>query len=306
MHAASAAAGPAGPPRLSVALDWSGVSGQTVEKCLLTGLETLLLQALLEEGYAIVAPGTACELTLHISEKPGRLVVTATSQGLEEQRTIPLPRDCDSTIQLDVVRYARLTLRTLSSRLSANSIPAASLPPAAPGGTTVASEPSAPAAATRGEPLGWWFLAGAGIAGVSLRSQLATVQVTARHPWGRGFDLGGTLELSVGHPNDLWVAEPVLGARVSRPLYRGEGLALAAGAGAGLLVHAYSGPQGKHGGFTTGRLEVPIEIVMARAHLALTIMPYWRMTPVTHLRGETTIFRADRAGASLFLQIMID
>jgi len=57
---------PCAPARQSVALDWSAVSPELLARCHLRGLETLLLQALIERNYAIVGmAGTEdVELTL--------------------------------------------------------------------------------------------------------------------------------------------------------------------------------------------------------------------------------------------------
>ena len=55
--------------RQAVALDWSRVSPEVLERCRLRGLETMLLQALIERNYAIVGAAGPDDVELTLPQR---------------------------------------------------------------------------------------------------------------------------------------------------------------------------------------------------------------------------------------------
>lgn len=93
--------------RPRVSLDWSAVSDKRVELCGLSGLQNMLLQALIEEQFAVVSDTDELGIALRLSEDETGIVVEGRHSGQIRRRRVPFPETCDSTFAIDLQAAVR-------------------------------------------------------------------------------------------------------------------------------------------------------------------------------------------------------
>lgn len=99
----------------TVSIDWSAIAEQTVARCNLTLLQSMLLQALIEAGFAVV--DMPIERTIRLTLRDGRsgILIDAERAGAVAKRAVGLDRRCDSTIGVELQAAAIAAARDVES-----------------------------------------------------------------------------------------------------------------------------------------------------------------------------------------------
>ncbi len=282
--------------RRSVSLDWSGVSETTVQRCKLRGLQNLLLQSLVETGHAVVGVGSREDISVVIADAPAALQVSVTRQSERLQRVVAVGARCDSTVALELKNAVEGLLEQLSTEPPPEPPPPA--PPPAP--VVVAVAPPAPPA-PRDD---WRFTLGGGATILRSPTFAPTLRATVVRALGDRWGLGVALDGSFVHRLGLWVIEPVASAHADVTLVKSGDVAFAVGLEVGALAHIYNLDQERRGVRMSGRVGVPLEL-RGPFHINLNVIPFLRMTPVTHRVDGQTAFDAGRAGLELALVVAL-
>jgi hypothetical protein len=262
-----------------VALDWAEVPDRLIRRCRLTGLQSLVLQHVVESGRAVVDVGRAPDVVVHITAGDDRIGIEARGADRASAREIPIPAACDSWIQLDV---AHAVVQALEAWADART------PSHASAATSIA--PPEPAQDAPGR-----VRLGAGVSILSgevvPHAALELVPFTAL-PAAVAVEVAGT---AVG---ELVIVEPSLAARVEPSLMLGE-VRGRVGFEAALLVHTFRFSARDRGARLYARLAVPVAIGTASDGLTVSVTPWFRPTAVEHRVEGGEDFDSGRFGVSL-------
>jgi hypothetical protein len=274
-----------------VSVDWSSIPDAVIARCDLSGLEAMVLQGMVDEGYAVVRSVPPGGIALMIRADDDQFLI----EGARNERTarlrVAIPRECDSTIQVEIVA----AMRTVSDDLSAE------LPLPETRTATIAEPTPAPIA----EPLSWRLFGGVGAVLPSATGMFA-IRLGARYRIEEVWFAGLVLEGSVRPTSGVTVYEPVLAAQGVFELWSStSGIALLIGLEAGLLAHLYSRDDGS-GGHADGRFGVLFEGRLPILGATLSVLPYVRLIPVRQQVGSEDAFVAHHFGVVLALSVSFD
>lgn len=272
-----------------VAVDWSAISDATIDRCNLTGLQSLLLQTLIEAGYAVVDITDSRAIRVTIGEEAARFGVVGSFENARATRSVRLPQRCDGTIGIDL----QSAVRAVADELRHVATPA---PPPAPAPIVITQAP-APAPQPR-----LTLSVGGGVSGSTTSSLFAMPMVRASR-WTRELYLAVQLDVATRSQHDVIVVEPVLSLSGGRRLVHSGAFAIAVGASAGLLGHVFT-TDGDSGGHVDARFGVPVDV--SYAMVTLTAMPTMRLRPVTYRTDDAIAYRADRFGLLVALAVSFD
>ena len=276
-----------------VSVDWSGVSDATIERCDLSGLESLVLQGMVDEGYAVVRSIPPDGIALVIRAEAGRFTVEGTRSDRHATRAVVIPSPCDSTIQVEILAGMRAVSEELSVEVKVE-------PPKQTSTSTIAQPPIAIA-----EPLPWRISGGVG-AVLPSETGMFTVRAGVRRRIAEVWFLGVLLEGSVRPSRGVVVFEPVLAAQGVWELWSSaSGIAVLIGLEAGLLGHVFT-REGDTGGHADGRFGLLIEGRLPVLGATLLVLPYIRMIPVRQEVFGVTAFEAGHFGAVFALSVSFD
>ncbi len=275
-----------------VAVDWSGVSDQTIEQCRLRGLEGLLVQALIEEQYAVVDRVDENGISVAVTAGPASFELRVSSQGVVQHDWIDIPRPCDSSISLDIVQ--RVTAMTRAVDAKTGGAAAASTVETAPPPASKRTIDEQRGPAVSRSPLEIDFqLAFPGhltpLLGGSLQLHI---------------DLGAAFltiapECTVRKQTDLTLFEPALAAGIGKTLGGLRPFAFDIGLEAAGIVHLYSSrfaDVSETGGHVDGRIGLPLAVTVGRGRASITAMPYLRFLRLEHFFGESRAYTSERWG----------
>lgn len=304
---ASAAAAESSPK--TVALDWAGVPQELIDRCGLGGLENLLLAAIIDTGFAVVADSGSQQVTLELRGEPTGITVAAKplrcvgdSGDCVHRGRVPLGRQCDSTIAIEITRVAKEQLRAtvIPEPLPAEAIaPPAYAAPRAP--AAIADEVAPSSTVTYTPRAAWHFAAGLGVSIPSGEVFAPLLRFELARDLTEHLVLAGSLGTSVWHKLDLWIFEPTAGLQLKWRARLGA-WELAAGAGADLLVHTYKYTGAEAGALLTGRAGVPLELTFPHLPLTLAVLPNVRFETIRHRVFDDVAFASGRFGCDLALK----
>lgn len=292
----------------TVALDWAGVPQELIDRCGLGGLENLLLAAIIDSGYAVVADTGLQEMTLELRGESSGIAIAAkpmacgdTQGDCVKRGRVALGRQCDSTIAIEITRVAKEQLR---AAVITEPMPAAAIAPpayAAPRVPSALTDEPAPVTASRSPRSGWRFGAALGVSipGADVFAPLARFELA--HDLTDRLVVAAGLGTSVWHQLDLWVFEPTAGGELKWRARLGA-WELAAGLGADLLIHTYKFTGSSAGALVTGRASVPVELTFPHLPLTLVVLPNVRFEPIRHRVFNEIAFSADRFGCDIALK----
>jgi hypothetical protein len=284
--ALTALSAPAQAQPLSVAVDWSTVPDEAIAKCDLDGLQALLLQNLLERGYAVVAPPVPRDIDVVITWEPWRFVIEANVDGARITRSVSLSRACDSTIVVDLTRAVVSVLDEARRRKA----------PA--GGHVQESVPTHESSRKR----------------TTLRPAVMATAADPRTPL-PGVRLGlsvplpaGTLELGLEtvawrHEN-LWVLEPAITVGWMRSTSIGNSLTLSWGIELAGMAHTFAFEEEAWEWQADVRAGIPVRLDVGSA-VFITAMPYGRLFDLEHRASGETVYRSRRVGMAVFVGVPI-
>lgn len=306
MIVAAAAGPPAGAALRPVMIDWSAVSDATVQRCGLGLLQSLLLQGMVESGFAVVDTAGPQVIKVTLRERKGAVLVEAQRDDVVARRRVAVPVRCDSTIGVDLQAAARGTALEVEQVVKERQPPppANSEPVTPPPTSPLWAEPTP----SRAEPLRAEVVApeihergparirgrlGAGVALSHADSPFVavTAQLGGRFGgWSVAASFDGALRNSLG----VTVFEPALGPEVSR-IVRLGGMELGVGAAVQLLGHAFWRDDDR-GGHLDVRFSVPVRLEHAGTGIGLALVPNLRLRPVEHRVGEDVAYSIGHFG----------
>lgn len=261
-----------------VAVDWSQVPDAVIERCELAGLETVLLQELIEAGYAVVADSGARGISLEIRVRgAGFDIVTRRGAEVRSER-VHIPEPCDSTIGFSLANAATAALASFE-----------------------VIEPPAP------PPPGadWAFQASAGGVFPGSTFALAAVRVGVVRRLPASLGAGLVFEGSVRSADGLVVSEPMLAVQLLWRAIEDGPLRVSAGLELGVIGHVFS-REGDSGGHVDGRFGVPITLALEAVPIALFIVPHTRLVPVLHRSSGDITYEAEHLGLVASIGVHLD
>jgi len=271
--------------RLEVSVDWSAVSDQLIDRCDLTGLENLLLQSIVDEGYAVAGEVGNRGIEVEMLEKGQLILVSARAAGNEEADTLAVPKRCDSTIQVELIRIVLELIAAVAPHVEEPPVSVVAPPEQPP------LLPELPA------DLGVEVALGGVVPGST--SLLPWLRATL---WGRAherFLWGVALESAFATNDDPFVAEPALAAQ-ARYRVLDTDLRVDIGIEAALVGHVFARDDLDTDGHVDARFAVPIAVAIPEWSLGAVILPTVRLRSVEHRRaGGDTVFRSSRWGVIL-------
>jgi hypothetical protein len=273
-----------------VSVDWSSVPDTVIERCDLFGLEAMVLQGMVDEGYAVVRSAGPGGIALVIRAGEDAFTVEGRRDDRSASRSIAIPSDCDSTIQVEILAG----MREVSGELAADVL----APP--PIETATVAPP-----AVELERLPWRIFGGVGAVLPSSTGMFA-VRAGFRRRLADVWFLGLVLEGSVRPHSDVLVFEPVLAAQGVWELWSSaSGIAVLLGLEAGVLAHLFT-RDGDGGGHADGRFGLVLEGRLPILGATLLVMPYLRLIPVRQEVFGATAFEARHYGAVFALSVSFD
>lgn len=283
-----------------VSVDWSEVPDAVIARCGLAGLEAMVLQGMVDEGYAVVRSIPEDGIALVIRSDGDRFTVEGARAERRASREVPIPARCDSTIQVEILA----ALREVGGELR---LEPAELRPAAPVETATAAAPPAIAAPVETEERPPWRIWGGFGAVLPSGTGMFALRAGVRRRIEDVWFLGLLLEGSVRPTSDVLVFEPVLAAQGVFEIWSSaSGIAVLTGIEAGLLAHLFSRSGEGGGGHVDGRFGVFIEGRLPILGATLLILPYVRLRPVRQQVGVETAFEARHFGAVFALSVSFD
>ena len=275
-----------------VAVDWSGVSDQKIEQCRLRGLEGLLVQALIEEHYAVVDQVDDNGISVAVTAGPASFELRVSSQGVVQHDWIDIPKTCDSSISLDIVQRVTAMTRAVDAKTggSAGVSTTGTLPTSSPKRTV--DEPRGPAVSRAPFELDFQMafpghltplLGGA----VQLHVDLGDAFLTIAP------------ECTIRKQADLTLFEPALAVGIGKTLGALRPFAFDIGLEAAGIVHLYASrfeDVSETGGHVDGRIGVPLAVTVGRGRATLTAMPYLRFLRLEHFFGDSRTYTSERWG----------
>ncbi len=274
-----------------VSVDWSEVPDAVIARCDLSGLETMVLQGMVDEGYAVVREVPPDGIALTIRADDTRFEIEGRRGERRSQVVVPIPRPCDATIQIEILSR----MHEVSDALGVET----ALPPA---GTSTATEREPPVSAA---PADWRISAGVGAVLPSATGMFA-IRAGVRRRIVDAWSAGLVLEGSVRPARGVTVFEPVVAAQAVLELWSSRsGIAVLAGVEAGLLAHLFS-REGARGGHLDGRFGLILEGRLPVLGATLLVLPYLRLRPVRQDVGPDTVFEAHHFGVVIALSMSID
>jgi hypothetical protein len=286
--------GSAEPAALNVSVDWSRISDDLVGRCKLKGLESLLLQGLVDGGFAVVRDAGSSGIRARLAETATSVVIEADLPPFSERRTIALLPRCDSSLQLDLVFQLVEIAKSLRRQVAPDE--ASRWTPASPVVQVNPVKAIVPAPSRE-----WQLAVGPDLAG--LVDLLLRLHVARRLVTLGDLSIRGTLSLAIARPSGILIAEPGLATHLLWYVGDWSGLRIHIGAGGGLYAQWFWDERG-NGGYVDERLEVPLEIAWQR--FSLLIMPYARRVAAEHTLGGKRIFATDFMGIATLAAIAID
>jgi hypothetical protein len=272
-----------------VSVDWSSVPDSVIARCDLSGLEAMVLQGMVDEGYAVVRAVPSDGIALVIRADDSAFTIEGTRAELSATRRISIPAACDSTIQVEIVAGMRIVSDELSVEL----------PRPAPT-ATIAEVVTPPL------ELAPWRISGGVGAVLPSGTGMFAVRAGVRRRIAEVWFIGLLLEGSVRPASGVTVFEPVLAAQGVLELWSSaSGIAVLAGLEAGLLGHIFS-REGDSGGHVDGRFGVVLEGRLPILGATLLVLPYVRLIPVRQEVGIETAFEAHHFGVVFALSVSFD
>jgi hypothetical protein len=254
----------------TVAIDWAAIPDSLSARPCLRGLESRLLQTLVDARWAVIAERERADVVVELVARDGGIDFAARSARGSAARRVVLPKVCDETVQLELA-YA---LQGAADELRATLVESAT--PAAPPPSEV----------------GWRLHvdAGAVVPGLDFPSGLAGV--TAVLP---SLPAAVRFECSLRGGNGVFVVEPAVAGQLRLKLSH---LPVPAHVGTevAVLAHIASRDEGVVG-HADGRLRI-----FAGAGwegLRFELGPYVRAKPVVHRVGGRRVHESGRLGTTL-------
>jgi hypothetical protein len=274
--------GPRAP--IHVTVDWSGVPDKTVERCGLVGLQAMLLQTLLESGFAVVEQNESAQISLEIRERRQRLVLVARGRGILRRVSLGIPRKCDGTIQYPLQRATLSVLRQLQ----------ADWPPAPAEDSDVRVQlvrqpshdvkPLIRVGATSSSVAIPFVMLGGGL-GVFL-TRRASIWVVG--------------EVALRKASNLTLMEPALDVSIRSELGYTGPIGWRFGIGLAILGHAYF-TSGKGSGHVDVQARAPLTLVWQEVGIFLELATRMRTRPIAYtVDGEQT-YDSSRLGVAVSL-----
>jgi hypothetical protein len=274
--------------RYDVAVDWSRVPDEAITRCGLSGLESALLQALVDEHYAVVKEADVRGVRVTIDVDGSAFRVRAEHRSETVRGDVPIPTPCDSTIEVDLVDRMMRAVREVIARARA-----AETPPVLAAGPTLDDSATADGG-------GWWLSAGPMLVSPGSTSWLFGVRVSIRRLLPFGLAAGLVGEAAMRAPSGLVLAEPVLAVIVTKMISAGGALELGVGGEAALLAHLYQRDDGG-GGHLDARFGLPLEVKTPILGAGLALVPYFRVREVQHRIGDDIVHDGRAFGVLLTL-----
>ncbi len=287
-----------GPDLRPVMVDWSGVSESAVQRCNLALLQTLLLQGMVESGFAVVDTLGPRVIKVTLRERKGAFLVDAQRDDVVAKRRVPIPNRCDSTIAVDLQAAARATALEVEEQTPTppptSNAPVAPFwadrPPPVVEDVRVQAAPVSTSARAWTGPRGRVGL-GASMSSSGSPFAALTAQIGARYG---GWWLAASLDAAVRDSLGVIVLEPALGPELSRLVSVGN-VQLGIGLSAQLLSHRYWRDDGG-GGHFDARFSAPLRVEHATSGVGLALVPSVRMRPVEHRIGDELAYKARLLG----------
>lgn len=289
-------------PRTDAAFEWSGVSDALVARCGLSGLTGLVVQDLVAAGYAVVRRATADGVTITLTERGGALELLVRSEAGVQTAAVAVGRDCESSLQLEVLHQLSTLLARDRAARAAAAKPEPPPPPAPAPSPSPGTPPVAPARASSPWPAVRPLLA-LGV-DVPLAQPMLAASGGARVRLHRHVSFDVALEAAVTWPRSVVTLEAGLAARASVHLPLGSALTAVAGLSAALYRHQFFAP-GRGGGHFDGRFGVPLELWLNAVPVGLRLVPYLRLTQVEHVVDSGTAFSARAFGVVAALVVRL-
>lgn len=259
----------------TVRADWRGVSDSVVQNCELEGLQTLLLQGLLESGHALVEVANDDTIALEIRSTNNRFSVRVQQRDFSRVRELLIPQNCDATIALGLVRLAQQLVAEVpkdhrggdDSVVMPEEDPARIPEPRWPR-LGLGSFVSTPASGDFVLGLGGW------LAMPVLEQWVAQTRMTVAY----------------ANRRDVSIFEPELSGAM---LYDFSGLRV--GGRAAFVLHVFDAPSGTDT-VLDSRLAVVGDVELKPSWLRVSIQPYVRSRRIEHRFGSEVVHRSSRIG----------
>jgi hypothetical protein len=258
-----------------------------IERCDLSGLEAMVLQGMVDEGYAVVRSVPPDGIALVIRAVDGRFTIDGQRAERSASRAVIIPAPCDSTIQVEILAGMREVSQELSIEIAKTA--------------TV----SAPIEAAIAEPLPWRISGGVG-AVLPSETGMFAIRAGVRRRIAEVWFLGLVLEGSVRPSSRVLVFEPVVAAQgVLEVWSSASGIAVLIGLEAGVLAHLFKRDESS-GGHVDGRFGLLLEGRLPVLGATLLVLPYLRLIPVRQEVFGSTAFEAGHFGAVFALSVSFD
>ncbi len=285
---------------LRVAVDWSRVSPIVVRRCGFEGFGSLLLQYLLEAGYAVIEQSESpTDARIQISEEEQVFRVRVRLGGLTRQRSVSFGQKCGSSRQFELIRMAISELEALVAHLTrANAKRIAKETP----DHTVEEDVH-----TQGDPQRlaesphrvWSFEVEATVLIPGSGFLLPRVGSGISILFGDFVALGLLLELTGMLYGQIEVFEPGVSARLMFLVELGRVMIRIGGEATG-VVHIASG-WGRTNNHLDARFGLPLELGWDGLGLGAVVAPHVRLFEVRHRVDGRSAFFADIWGVSVGL-----
>ncbi|MEZ0315028.1 MAG: hypothetical protein ACAI38_24930 [Myxococcota bacterium] len=296
-------------PELRPAMvDWSGVSDATVRRCNLGLLQSLLLQGMVESGFAVVDAVGPRVIQVTLIERKGGIAVEARRDDVVARRRVPVPQRCDSTIGVELQAAARATATEVEEQtrfiapVPASTAPTAPLwadSPRAPVETVQAEAPRASTTREWSGPRGRIGL-GAGLSSAESPFAVLTGQLGVRYG---GWWVAACVDAALRDSLGVIVLEPALGPEVSR-LTRVGFADMSIGLAVQLLGHAFWRDDDR-GGHLDVRVSAPLRVEHATSGFGIALVPTFRLRPVEHRVGDDLAYRVRHVGGLVAITFRI-
>lgn len=280
--------------RTEVSVDWAEVSDTFLLRCHLDGLETLLLQGLVDEGFAVVRNAGPSGIRVRLREEPNALVLDARGFDQHDERRIHVPEKCESSLQLDVVYHLVAAAKRVNEAR-----PSVQTQLVQPADAPEADPLDAPSFATPK-----WNIA-LGTELVASARVFAHFHVERKIVSAGRLSIAANVALAMTRVSAITITEPMLGFRALWDAQLTDAFAFRTGVGLVLSAHTFLGDN-RDGSRLDGRAELPMTLVWRPYGLGVQAAPYVRRTAVEHqVRGET-VFATGHVGVALLLYAELD
>ena len=308
LFAAVAATSDADAELRPVTVDWSAVSDTTVRRCGLGLMQSLLLQGMVESGFAVVDATGPTVIRVTLREQKLAIVVEARRDEVVATRKVMVPARCDSTIGVDLQAAARATAREVEEQTRVVASAPAGQRPTSPFWADPVAKPVEnlqEATTPRSGPREWSGprgRVGVGAAMSSADSPFAAITGQLGVRYG-GWWVAAAIDASLRDSLGVIAFEPALGPEISRTTRVGFA-DVSLGVALQVLSHVFW-RDGDRGGHVDARVSVPLRFEHATTGLGLAVVPSFRLRPVEHRMGDELAYRVRHVGGLLAITFRI-